>query len=220
MKASCVRLGAAGVLVVVASCGGGPSSLPAPTSAASACSNAGPTPRIVGIPQAAMSMFSAHADGDVVIVRYDGCRLEVLDTCRDESIRGRFGSYKMPTNVRGDERFTIRDPRELAARLPLASPEIADEVRSGKSLEIVVLTRGVKESTCERVSRADLAALPGCSGATHFVASYDVGAFRIQGATSASSMSGGSVASCDAAQSTELSACRVPLNVRLRPLAP
>src|SRR5579864_8988880 len=41
-----------------------------------------------------MSSFQSHATSDVVFVRYQGCDLEVLEGCRDDSVKGAFGSYK------------------------------------------------------------------------------------------------------------------------------
>src|SRR5512140_1555957 len=35
-----------------------------------------------------MSNLEALAAGDVVVVRYEGCQLTVLDGCRDDSVRG------------------------------------------------------------------------------------------------------------------------------------
>src|SRR5215831_13517391 len=39
------------------------------------------------------SSFEARAATDVVFVRYEGCNLQVIDTCTNESVRGSFGAY-------------------------------------------------------------------------------------------------------------------------------
>ncbi len=41
-----------------------------------------------------MSSFESFAANDVVMVRYEGCNLVVLDECRNDSVRGEQGAYK------------------------------------------------------------------------------------------------------------------------------
>ena len=41
-----------------------------------------------------MSSFESYAANDVVLVRYEGCNLKILDECRNDSIRGSQGAYK------------------------------------------------------------------------------------------------------------------------------
>src|SRR5580698_10846410 len=41
-----------------------------------------------------MSSFESRAANDVVFVKYQGCDLQVLDSCSNDSVKGAFGSYK------------------------------------------------------------------------------------------------------------------------------
>jgi hypothetical protein len=209
--------------VVVAACtactacagSAGSSASPPPSRPVSAtCDATNLQRRIVGEPAVDLVTFTAHAANDVVLVHYDGCRIEVLDACRDDAIHGRFGSYKAPASIRNDERFAIRDEDELRARLPFATPELASEVHRAP-LDVVILTRGVAELTRDRVSRAELAPVHDCARATHFVSSFHVGAFRI-GASGSPAHAGGRLEMCDV--SGEGRECRVPLFVTLRAL--
>jgi hypothetical protein len=186
-----------------------PPSSPAPVPT---CDATNLRPRIVGIRAIDLSTFAAHASRDVVIVRYDGCSLEILDACRDESVSGRVGAYKPPARMRADDRFQIHDEAELRARLPLATPELVREVSAG--FDVVVLTRGLVEATRDRISRAELPGAPECTRATHFVFSFEVGAFRIR-AADGRAREAGRIDACDAEPPRD---CRVPISVTLRAL--
>src|SRR5690349_14679060 len=102
---SLVRAALCGVSVVLcAACGahlpgasaGGGSDLYAKTYAGkNACNpNNAARPFIIDWDATDQSSFQAHAQSDVVVVAYHGCTLEVLDGCRDDSVKGSLGSYK------------------------------------------------------------------------------------------------------------------------------
>ena len=67
-----------------------------------------------------LSRFESITTNDVVFVKYDGCELEVIDTCRDDSVHGSLGSYRPVDWTSGSvEKIDIANEAELFAKLPL-----------------------------------------------------------------------------------------------------
>jgi len=67
-----------------------------------------------------ISSFESRATTDVVFVRYEGCNLQVLDGCTNDSIRGSLGSYGAVDWTSGAvEKVDILNEDELYAKLPL-----------------------------------------------------------------------------------------------------
>ena len=128
-----------------------------------------------------LAEFEALAQRDTVFVRYVGCSLRVLRSCKQAEVPGKFGSYGEPTFTSGSQNSVeITNQDELRARLPLGVARFGGRIRKGESLKLRYHVSGVAASTREQISRGELRDSPGCVGATHFVRAYDVGAFSLE----------------------------------------
>jgi hypothetical protein len=186
-----------------------------------------------------VASFEAQAQRDTVFVKYLGCDLEVLGDCRDARVPGQLGGYEPPAFTSGAERsLDIHDEGELYANLPLGAAKLGARVSGGESLRLRYFVSGLASDSRGAFYRSELAGRPGCDGATHFVAAYNVGAFVIEtmeksGATVGVSAAGagaggdtsheasglgagGSIASCN---SGAKESCRVPIRLHLRRIA-
>jgi hypothetical protein len=186
------------------------------------------------------SSFQAHASGDVVIVKYHGCELEVLGGCRDDSAKGNFaGSYKaIEWTSGGVETIDIQTEAELYAKLPLGVASLDGRVTSGEKFHMEYYVSGTRTATRDHLYKSDLAKNPACAGATHYVYQYNLGAFALAsmsklkgevngsyfgfGAGGSSSnqtnadKKGGELGACKGDSSKEVDACKVPIRLTLR----
>ncbi len=186
-----------------------------------------------------MSMFEARAATDVVFVRYEGCDLKVLDGCANDSVRGALGAYRPVEWTSGSiEKIDITSEGELYAKLPLGVATLGGRVAAGESFRMEYFVAGVKTATRSAVYQGQLAEIPGCQGATHFVYGYALGAFalastkRVEGEAGAelhgvgaggkhlqssnAEKKGGVLESCRAESAREVKTCQVPIRLMLR----
>jgi hypothetical protein len=185
------------------------------------------------------SSFQAHSQNDVVFVHYEGCSLKVLYGCRDDSVKGSFGSYKaIEWTSGGVETIDIHDEGELYAKLPLGALSLSGKVAGGEKLHMEYYVSGTRTATRDKITRGDLAKNPACGTATHFVYAYNLGAFALASASSlksevngsyfgfggggskssgvAAEKKGGELAICTGDASKESDACKVPIRLALR----
>ncbi len=190
-----------------------------------------------------MSSFEQHAANDVVFVRYEGCDLQVLDECRNESIRGEQGAYKPVEWTSGSlERIDIGSEAELYAKLPLAKVSLGARVAGGETFHMEYYVAGTRTATRDAVYSADLEGRYGCDGATHFVYGYNLGAFALAsqarleyetggsafgfgaggrgGRSYAADKKGGDLSVCRADDATEVRGCKAPIRLTLRDIRP
>ncbi|MEZ4384879.1 MAG: hypothetical protein R3A79_26345 [Nannocystaceae bacterium] len=186
-----------------------------------------------------MSSFESYAADDVVIVRYEGCHLEILDECRNDSIRGSQGSYKPVEWTSGSlEKLEIANEGELYAKLPLGEATLGGRVRGGEKFSMEYYVAGTRNATRDSVYRDDIVSNPGCEGATHFVYGYNLGAFALGSVEDFSAEAGGSVYGfgaggntsktrkadkkggslgvCQSDSATEIDGCKAPIRLTLR----
>lgn len=186
-----------------------------------------------------MSMFESRAATDVVFVQYEGCNLKVLDGCANDSIRGAYGAYRPVEWTSGSvEKMDLASESELYAKLPLGVATLGGRVSHGEKFRMEYFVSGVRTSTRSAVYRGELAKVPGCAGATHFVYGFALGAFALasekkvageaqvgfQGmgggakhATSANAdKKGGVLESCRGETAKEVKTCQVPVRLMLR----
>lgn len=207
------------------------------------CSEVEPTDRpfVVEWDATDTAMFESFAQRDVVFVRYQGCELEVLTACNDDGIAGRYGAYNPPMWTSGSvEGFDVRDEYDLYAKLPLGASSFAAKIAGGVTLKLQYFISGTTTATRSAIGTQDIADNPRCSGATHFVQAFNLGAFeldategneqRIEGAhngvgagggrsrSEARLKQGGDLGSCTADEAKELSRCQVPIRLVLRQL--
>ncbi len=187
-----------------------------------------------------LASFEAAAEDDVVFVRLEGCQLRVLHGCKDGALRGRYGRYDQIQATSGtQEGFAIRDRAELGAKLPLGAVSLGTQVTSDRGLQLSYFVAGVRRALRDDIYREEIGGNDRCQAATHFISSYDLGAFELysvsQQALSANASvagfgaegskqgeqsllkHGGKLQSCETHAQTE---CRVPIRLTARALRP
>jgi hypothetical protein len=185
-----------------------------------------------------LAQFEAHAANDLVVVKYEGCELEVLQGCVDRGVPGRYGKYAPPQFTSGSlEQIDIENEDELFAELPLGVATFGGRVEQGEKLHLQYFVTGVATATRDGVTPAALSSNPGCEQATHFVWQYQLGAFELSASETsdvavsaevkqvgggskhkrraANLKRGGDLASCTTHAQTS---CRVPIRLVLRKL--
>ncbi|MFO7561306.1 MAG: hypothetical protein R6X02_01580 [Enhygromyxa sp.] len=186
-----------------------------------------------------MSSFESLAANDIVLVKYEGCKLRVLDECRNDSIRGSQGAYKPPEWTSGSlETLDIHNEGELYAKLPLGQATLGGRVQGGERFHMEYYVAGTVYATREAVYRDDLKSNPGCDPATHFVYGYNLGAFALGSANNldaevgaslygfggggsrssgrTAEKKGGDLAACQSEAATEVMGCKAPIRLNLR----
>lgn len=170
--------------------------------------------------------FEAKAEHDVVFVRYQGCNLTVLD-CADGSVRGRLGNYR-PTEwtAGGIEGFEMTTEQDLYAQLPLGASSLVGRLQQGETLRLRYYVSGVATASRDAAYRGDLPTRASCAGATHFVHSYNLGAFelasgartKIAGAKQELGVvkRGGDIDSCRDEVTRATKKCSIPIRITLR----
>ena len=209
-----------------------------------ACSSAtaAARPFIIDWDATDQSSFQAHAQTDVVVVRYHDCALEVLEGCRAGDVNGSLGSYAaIEWTSGGLESIDIADQNDLYAKLPLGVASLGGRVESGEKFHMEYFVSGTRTATRDHVYASELASNPACAGATHFVHQYNLGAFALAaqsklhaavdgsyfgfGAggekTSATSTDkiGGKLAACTEDSAKEVDDCKVPIRLTLRAIS-
>ncbi|MEO8801056.1 MAG: hypothetical protein ABI551_24405 [Polyangiaceae bacterium] len=185
-----------------------------------------------------LASFEAFAARDTVVVKYEGCDIQVLDHCSDPGVPAALGAYGLPQFTSGTvQGFDIGNQGELYAKLPLGAASFSGKVEAGESLHLKYFVSGVATDSRDTLYSADLAKYPGCAGATHFVWGYNLGAFELNssehnaesaqagfgniggggshGHQQASLANGGSLDSCT---TNDQRSCRVPIRLVLRPI--
>jgi hypothetical protein len=187
-------LGTLGALVVA--CGGSMPSIPASTPARASgqsslmdntvagqnkCNPKGADrPFIIEWDATDLSQFESVTSNDIVFVRYEGCELRVIDSCRNDSVKGALGAYKTVDWTSGSvEKMDISNEGELYAKLPLGAATLGGRVSAGEQFHMEYFVSGVRTATRPVVYKADLDTVAGCKGATHFVYAYQLGAFAL-----------------------------------------
>ncbi|HSC88996.1 MAG TPA: hypothetical protein VLC09_17060 [Polyangiaceae bacterium] len=185
-----------------------------------------------------MSSFEQYAAGDLVVVKYEGCHLKVMDECRDDNVRGSQGAYKPPEWTTGQlESIDIQNQGDLVAKLPLGEATLGGRVSAGEKFHMEYYVAGTRQATRPALYREELAK-EGCEGATHFVYAYNLGAFALGSArelnasaevsafgfgTSGSQVNkskidkkGGDLSVCKADSAREIEGCKAPIRLSLR----
>ena len=141
-----------------------------------------------------MSSFESLAAKDLVFVKYEGCKLRVLDECTIASFRGEAGPYNAPEWTSGSlETVDIANEGELVAKLPLAQGTLGGRVAGGEAFHMEYYVSGTVNAATDAVTRTDVAENPACETATHWVYGYNLGAFALGSAKNFDANVGGSV---------------------------
>ena len=187
------------------------------------------------------SSFEAQAANDVLVVRYEGCDMQILEECRNDSVRGSQGAYKPVEWTSGAlEKMDISNQGELYAKLPLSVGTLGGRVSGGEKFKMEYYVAGTRNATRDAVYREDLASNPGCEGATHFIYGFNLGAFALGSVTelnaevggslygfgagaktnkrSAADKQGGDLGLCKGDTAKDVEGCKSPIRLTLRPI--
>jgi hypothetical protein len=105
----------------------------------------------------------------VVVVRYSGCVMDVLERC---SVPAR---YRYLGGTRKQDRLVIRNADDLYANLPVGAAKLEGKLQRSGQLTVDMDLVGRYEADTLDVKASDLQG--DCAGATHFVYGVTVGAF-------------------------------------------
>ena len=109
--------------------------------------------------------------GQVIVVRYEGCAVEVMRDCAAPAT-----GYDYIGITRKNDRITIRTSDELYVNMPLTAVNLEAKLAKAGELEVAMALVGNYEA---QRSRFDFSELQGrCDGATHVIAAAQVGAFE------------------------------------------
>lgn len=187
------------------------------------------------------SSFEAQAASDILVVRYEGCDMQILEECRNDSVRGSQGAYRAVEWTSGAlEKMDISNQGELYAKLPLSVGTLGGRVQGGEKFKMEYYVAGTRTATRDAVYREDLASNPGCEGATHFIYGFNLGAFALGSVTELNAEVGGSVygfgagaktnkraqadkqggdlGTCKGDSAREVEGCKSPIRLTLRPI--
>jgi len=143
-------------------------------------------PLIVEWPSAERASLEARARQGVVVVRYDGCELELLTRCTAP------GSYSyLPVSPKRDA-LHIRNEDELWASMPIGAAALEGKLRNGGQLGVNMTLVGTYQSERAEVKKDELEGI--CEGATHIIGGLSVGSFEFYSAANESTEGGASVA--------------------------
>jgi len=190
-------------------------------------------PLIVEWPATERSRLESTASSRMIVVKYSGCEMQVLDQC---SVAGAYSFEKTSLSTDG---FTVRDEDELYAKLPLGAASLEGELKAAGSLSLSYTVVGQYRAKDFDAASAKLTGR--CDGATHVVDGYAVGAFSLASGASVSAQaqasafgagggartgdartiirSGGAADACSTAAAVPPDQCRTPLQLFLIPLA-
>jgi hypothetical protein len=172
-------------------CGGGNTAsqvlknpeLPTDTQAKCRVSKSQAEPLIVEWPETARAKLESLRKRGLVVVRYEGCELEVISQCRAK------GNYTYSGVTAKQTTRKIRDADELYANLPLGAVKFEGKLQSAGQLNVDMTLVGRYEAPAARFSRGDLEG--DCETATHVIAALAVGSFTFSAGSDAAV--GGSV---------------------------
>ncbi|MFV8752977.1 hypothetical protein ACNOYE_20720 [Nannocystaceae bacterium ST9] len=129
-------------------------------------------PLIIEWPATDRASLEGRLGRGVVVVRYEGCVVEVMRECSVPAT-----GYDYLAITRKNDHVVIRSADELYASLPLTAVELEAKLAKAGELDIAMALVGNFEA---QRSRFDIAELEGrCQGATHVIAAAQVGAFEL-----------------------------------------
>ncbi len=139
-------------------------------------------PLIVEWPSADRAVLEARVKQGLVPVRYVGCEMEVLTTCKGPT------TYVYTGITPKNDRVLIHNSDELYANIPVYAAKFEAKLQKAGMLEVAMTIIGRYESDKPRVNADELQGE--CGAATHVISGLTVGAFRFSAGAS-SEVSGG-----------------------------
>lgn len=127
-------------------------------------------PLIVEWPAADRGSLEMRLRRGVAVVRYEGCRMEVLRRCTVPEAGYRYGGFTTKS-----EQVRMRDADELYANLPVGAAKLEAKLETADALTVAMTMVGMYEADRDSVRLDELQGH--CEGATHIVAGVQVGAY-------------------------------------------
>ncbi|MFO0663766.1 MAG: hypothetical protein U0174_07440 [Polyangiaceae bacterium] len=134
-------------------------------------------PLVVEWPLADRVALESQAKQGVVVVRYEGCEMEVLRRCTAP------GAYSYVGVTPQDERVVIRTTDELYAAMPIFAAKFESKLESKGQLDVSLSMVGSYDAPRATLLSSDLKGA--CEGATHVITSLTAGAFEFGAGASA-----------------------------------
>ncbi|MBK6512926.1 MAG: hypothetical protein IPM79_15995 [Polyangiaceae bacterium] len=133
-------------------------------------------PLIIEWPGTEKVALESIAKRGLVMVRYEGCKLQILHRCEVK------GSYGFDAVTVHRDTLEIKDDKDLFTRMPVHSSSLKGELASGKMLKLDYVLVG------QQLANGDPAEKTGdCAGATHYVRTISLGAYEMTTASKAQS---------------------------------
>lgn len=133
-------------------------------------------PLIIEWPGTEKVALESIAKRGLVMVRYEGCKLQILHRCEVK------GSYGFDAVTVHRDTLEIKDDKDLFTRMPVHSSSLKGELASGKMLKLDYVLVG------QQLASGDPAEMTGdCAGATHYVRTISLGAYEMTTASKAQS---------------------------------
>lgn len=126
----------------------------------------------VAMPAEQRADMEVSARTGPVVVRFRDCQLHVLSNCSAK------GAYAFESAAPRTDHLVLSSPAELERRMPAQTAALEGELSRADGLS--VFTRVVGRYVAAPAELSADALMGDCSGATHLVASIDVGAFVLR----------------------------------------
>lgn len=126
-------------------------------------------PLVVEWPAAERGALEARAQRGLVAVRYNGCEMEVLTTCKVDVPYDYIGITQKNESVR------IKDFDDLYANLPVGAAKLEAKLEKSGQLNVDMAIVGRYESPRVHIDERDLNGR--CEGASHVITGLTTGAF-------------------------------------------
>lgn len=199
-------------------------------------------PIVVDLDDSTRTALDAAMSNGVVVVAYDCTTIKVLRNCKvgTEATKYEYGGVDPKEKV-----VSVTNSDELAVNVPMSSGKMGAEIKSGRNIDIAMITRGQQSAAFDNVLRSSLTGKDdtSCEGATHFIKQATIGAFAVVsgangsvgaaaevfnvGASGSSKAdrkalsSDGSIDACKTAKEdgeSPVKNCRAPLILELQPI--
>jgi outer membrane protein OmpA-like peptidoglycan-associated protein len=142
-------------------------------------------PLIVEWPSADRAELEAKAKSHVVVVRYDGCEMQVLGQCKAPV------GYSYTSVTPKEDTISIRNEDELWASIPMGAAKFESKLAATGQLNVAMTMVGRFEAERPQLRRDELSGV--CDGATHVLSGLTVGAFEFYSGADAEISAGVSV---------------------------
>ena len=150
-----------------------PKSSPIPQPGSCRVKSPGAKPYLVELDPAERIAIETRAKTSMVVVRYDGCNLDVLSDCQ---LPGQY-SYTASQVKRHVEDIESSD--RLWATVPFAAGKVEATLKSAGGLRLSTALVGRYDADKRSAYSDELRGEAGCRGATHIITGWTVGAFEL-----------------------------------------